>query len=60
MCSRPKYANLITMGGTRLCGPMRIIFGNVIKRWYTFLYEGGIKILGKKSNPDRSVYFTVR
>ena len=31
MCPRRPYTDLTTMGGT---GPMRIIFGTVIKSWY--------------------------
>ena len=35
MCSRPQYTDLTYSGGTGLYGPMRIIFGTVIKSWYT-------------------------
>ena len=37
MCSRPQFTDLTYMGGTRPCGPMTIIFGNVIQSQYTSL-----------------------
>ena len=37
MCTRPKYTDLTNMGGTGLCELLRIIFGSVIKSWYTSL-----------------------
>ena len=37
MCPRPQYTGLTYMEGTGPCGPMRIIFDNVIKSWYTSL-----------------------
>ena len=37
MCSRPQFTDLTYMGGTGSGGPMRIIFGGVIKSWCTSL-----------------------
>ena len=37
MWSRPQFTDLIYMEGAEPCGPMRIIFGGVIKSWYTSL-----------------------
>ena len=35
MWSRSQYTDLTYMGRTGPCGPMTIIFGSVIKTWYT-------------------------
>ena len=37
MYSRQQFTDLTYMGGTRPCGPMRIIFSSVIYSWYTSL-----------------------
>ena len=37
MCSKPQFTDLTYMRRTRLCGPMTIIFGSVIKSQYTSL-----------------------
>ena len=37
MSSRPQYTGLTTMGATKPCGPMRIVFGSFIWSWYTSL-----------------------
>ena len=37
MCCRLQYTDLIYMGDTGPCGPMRIIFGSIIKSWHTSL-----------------------
>ena len=37
MCSRAQFTDVTYMGGTRACGPMTIIFGNVIYSYNTSL-----------------------
>ena len=37
MCPGTQYKDLTYMGGTESCGPIRIIFGSIIKSWYTSL-----------------------
>ena len=37
MCSRPRYTDLTTMGGTGSFVKMSIIFSGVIKSWYASL-----------------------
>ena len=37
MSPRPQYIDFTYMEGTGSCEPMRLIFGSVIKSWYTSL-----------------------
>ena len=55
MCLRTQFTDLSYMGGTGPCGPMRIIFGGVIKSWYTSL---NIKFgVNRKSDVNKTLVF---
>ena len=47
MCPRAQYTDLSYMEGTGSCEQMRIIFGSVIKSWYSSL---NIKFGANRSN----------
>ena len=52
MCATPQYIDLIYMGGTAVCGPLKIISSNPILSYYTSLNTK----FGVSSNCPRPQY----